>query len=93
MARLYLSLRERGHGHIADVTVARQLNPAKTFMILVKHHLFAIERLGVEGRIGGWRMAQIGGAGADMHRAALNVSIGVDLATQVGRREIGPGGG
>ena len=91
MGRLYLSLRQRGHRHIADVTVARELNPAKTFVILVKHHCFAIERLGVEGRIGGWRMAQIGGADADMRREALDIIIGRDLATQIGGREVGAG--
>src|SRR3984893_12587521 len=80
VGRLYLSLRERGHGDIADIAVPRQLNPAPAFVLLVQNHFFAKQRLGVEGRIGSRRVAQIGGADTDLQRAAFDVSIGGDLA-------------
>src|SRR5208337_4533131 len=92
MGRLRVPLGERGRGDIADVTVARELDPAPAFLILVKHEFFAKQGLRIERGIMGWLVLQIGDADDDLHRAAFDIIGGRDETTQLRGREIGPGG-
>lgn len=93
MGRLRVPLGKRGRGDIADVTVARELDPAPAFLILVKGDVFAKQRLCIERGIMGWLVLQIGDADDDLHRAAFDIIGGRDETAQLRGCEIRPGGG
>ena len=93
MGRLRVPLCKRGRGDIADVAVPRELDPAPAFLILVKHELFAKQRLRIERGIMGWLALQIGDADDNLHRTAFDIIGGRDETTQMCSRKIGPGGG
>src|SRR5271166_5429184 len=46
---------EGGERQVADVKVALELDPGKTFAIVVYGDGLAVERLGFERSVGGWR--------------------------------------
>ena len=83
---------EGGERQIADVKVALELGPGKTFAIVVDGDGLAEQRLGFERSVGGWRTPERRARLDDLHRASLDVARRRDEAAQAGRCEIGTDG-
>ena len=82
--------RQRLARHVADITVAHELNPGPALVLIVERDSLAKENLRIDRRFERGRAAQIGDFDAQMHRPAFDVARRLDLAAQMRGGEVRP---
>ncbi len=82
--------RECKFGEIADIRIARELDPGPAFFTLENRDDLAGERLRVEAGVRRGRVLQVGDGRRDLHPHALDEARGLDLSLQMRGGEIGP---
>ena len=84
---------ERRGWQIADILVALELRPGPPVLLVIDRDAFAVERFGLERRVGLRRTPERRARGDDPHPLPLRVARRIDETAQMLRREVGAGGG
>src|SRR5579871_2746732 len=83
---------ERFCWQIADVTIAIELRPGPSAAFVVDHEAFAVERFGLERRVGVRRAFQRRARADDAHGPPMDVTGRFDMPLKMDRREVGTSG-